>query len=457
MIGQTYYVDPIAGDDANDGVAPARPLCTYATREFVAGDTVLFKRGTVIRDMLHTHRGTDNAPITYGAYDEGDKPAFLGSVSVGDPAHWVQERPSLWRYTQSFPSEVCNLIFNAGESCGNLRWQIDDLRRPGQWHYTGIGLSSGAESGRDAAHRDGILYICSPTNPGLAYHKIEAALWGQRQLARCDGHITLENLSFQNAGVHGCHGFHASHVVIRNCDFRFIGGAVWHRERRIRFGNAIEFWDGGSDITVEGCLFDNIYDSGVTHQGGETRNIPHRLYFRHNLFIDCGMAAYEAREPAADVYFEYNTCIKSGGGFSMQGETPPRQSEIHPQPMGHHVFIWHIDPGTQPGNVYIRHNIFSEAPYGAAIYSIIDPADERKFVIDHNCYWQTTGTLLIHMAGRSYSPSDFVRYQADCHQDARSLLADPCFIDGQRDDYRLRDDSPCLTMGMQTAVSRHAR
>ena len=50
--GATYYVDPAAGDDANDGLTPARPLRTYAAREFVGGDTVLFKRGSVIRGAL---------------------------------------------------------------------------------------------------------------------------------------------------------------------------------------------------------------------------------------------------------------------------------------------------------------------------------------------------------------------------------------------------------------------
>ena len=35
--GATYYVDPAAGDDANDGLTPARPLRTYAAREFVGG------------------------------------------------------------------------------------------------------------------------------------------------------------------------------------------------------------------------------------------------------------------------------------------------------------------------------------------------------------------------------------------------------------------------------------
>jgi hypothetical protein len=35
-----------------------------------------------------------------------------------------------------------NLIFNGGESCGVLRWQSEDLRQSGEWHYTGFGTSS---------------------------------------------------------------------------------------------------------------------------------------------------------------------------------------------------------------------------------------------------------------------------------------------------------------------------
>lgn len=454
MSKHTYHIDPAAGDDANDGLAPARPFRTYAGREFAGGDTVLFKRGSLIRAGLDACNGSEEAPITYGAYGAGDKPAFLGSVPAGDPGQWVEERPSLWRYIGTFPSEVCNLIFNAGESCGNLRWRIEDLRKPGEWHYTGIGRHSAGEGWRGPNPHESVLYLYSPTNPGRAYADIECALWGQRdRLVSGQRHIVLENLSFRNAGVHAYHEYHAHNIVIRHCEFRFIGGGVFIPAQRVRFGNAIQFWDGASDITIEGCLFHNIYDSGVTHQGGETRNIPERLYFRDNLFIDCGMAAYECREPSQEVYFEHNTCINAGGGFSMQGEPPPRRSEIYPQPMGHHVFVWKIDPNTQPGNVYIRHNVFHEAPYGAAIYAIVDSADERKFILDHNDYWQTTGELLIHLSGRrSYPPMEFARYQAECGQDGHSLMAQPLFVDAAGGDYRQRPDSPCLDMGL-----RHVR
>ncbi len=478
--GRTYYVDPAAGNDANDGLAPARPLRTYATREFTGGDTVLFKRGSVIRDVLVTRCGSPGAPVTYGAYGDGDRPAFLGSVPAGDAGRWVEERPSLWRYTGSLPSEVCNLIFNGGQSCGILRWSVDELREPGDWHYTGIGAHGSPDGSQ--RQRNGVLYLCSPTNPGRAYGDIECALWGQRRLVDGQHDIVLENLSFRNAGVHGYQQSHAQNVVIRGCEFRHIGGAVWDLRHRIRFGNAVELWDGASDVVVEGCVFDNIYDSAVTHQGGETRNIPQRIFFRDNLFVDCGLAAYECREPSREVYFEHNTCVDGGGGFSMQGEIPPRRSDPYPQPVGYHVFIWMIDPGTQPGNVYIRHNLFCTS-YGAAVSAIIAPADERKFVFDHNCYWQTAGNLLIQYTrlqkgktwadamkvfateGRlpleapdqSYRAAEFGRYQAERRQDEHSHLSQPLFVDAAAGDYRLRDGSPCRDTGMRIDVRRELR
>ncbi|NLH15623.1 MAG: right-handed parallel beta-helix repeat-containing protein [Phycisphaerae bacterium] len=459
---RTYHIDPVKGDDGNDGLTPSRPLKTYAGRELAAGDTVLFKRGSVIRDMLYTRNGREGAPIVYGAYGEGAKPAFLGSAAIGDPGQWAKQRPSLWRYTEPVPSEVCNLVFNGGRSCGILRWRIEDLQRPGEWHYTGLGTQRGG----------GDLYLCSPTNPGLAYTDIECVLWGQRRLVGGQSHIVLENLSFRNSGVHGYQESGTRQIVIRNCEFRFIGGAVWDLNRRIRFGNAVEFWDGAHDIRVEGCRFDNIYDSGVTHQGGGTRNIPERLWFGNNLFVDCGLTAYECREPCREVFFEHNTCINAGGGFSMQGDTPPRPSDPYPQPVGYHVWAWLIDPGTQPGKVYVRHNIFYGG-HGPAICLSIDPADDHKFVFDHNSYWQTTGQPVIHLgkgvknwaeamtafqttgkaidwgARRSYLLSEFGHYQAESGQDGSSRVAKPLFVDEASGDFRQRGESPCLGMGME--------
>lgn len=446
--GYTYHIDPVSGDDGNDGLTPARPLKTYAGRKFTGGDSILFKRGSVIRDRLYTCNGTEKYPIVYGAYGDGPKPAFLGSIAIGIGDKWTEEHPSIWRYTDPLPSEVCNLVFNNGSSCGILRWQREDLRKPGEWHYTGFGKQ---DQGGDS------LYLCSLTNPGLAYDGIECVLWGGRKLAGGECHIILENLSFQNSGVHGYQEFHTRNIIIRNCDFRFIGGAVWNRERRIRFGNAIELWDGANDIRVEGCRFDNIYDSGVTHQGGGTQHIPERLFFRNNLFTNIGLAAYESREPAQEVYFEYNTCINAGSGFSMQGETPPRRSDPYPQPLGYHVWAWMIDPGTQPGNIYIRHNILCES-FGPAACLSIAPADAGKFMLDYNCYWKTSPGRIVEWGGeRSYDLSEFARYQAECACDTHSRIAQPEFVDAAQGDYRQRADSPCAEQGMRLDIKNDSR
>ncbi len=473
MSTRIHYIDPALGDDANDGRSPARPVRNYADRDIHPGDTVLFKRGRVVRSPLLTCDGAEGTPITYGAYGDGEKPAFLGSVAIGDPGAWTEVRPNVWRYSGPLHSEVCNLVFNQGESCGILRWTPDDLRQRGDWHYTAIGRSSGlGETGeRDAASGD--LYLYAADNPGQTWRNIECVLWGARRMVG-GSHVILENLSFRNSGVHGYFQVGARNAVIRNCEFRFIGGAVWSLKHRVRFGNGVELWDGANDIVVEGCVFDNIYDSAVTHQGGETRNIPERIHFRDNLFVDCGLSAYESREPAREVYFEHNTCINSGGGFSMQGEFPPRRADPYPQPVGYHVFIFYIDPGSQPGPVYIRHNLFYES-HGAAISAIIDPVDERKFVIDHNGYWQTTGESLIQFTRlregkttteaiqaflstgepwpldlwRSCRPSEFPRYQTESGQDRHSRVARPQFVDAADGDYRQRGDSPCLAAGMR--------
>ncbi|MBX7259410.1 MAG: right-handed parallel beta-helix repeat-containing protein, partial [Candidatus Hydrogenedentes bacterium] len=295
----------------------------------------------------------------------------------------------------------------------------------------------------------GTLYLCSTVNPGKAYAGIECVLWGQRKLVSARRHVVLEDLSFLNSGVHGFQETDVRHVAIRGCEFRFIGGAVWNRERRMRFGNAVELWDGASEVTVEGCLFDNIYDSAVTHQGGETKHIPERIHFRNNLFTDCGLAAYESREPSQEIYFEYNTCINGGGGFSMQGENPPRATDPYPQPVGYHVWAWMIEPRRQPGKVYIRHNIFCEST-GPAVCMSIDAADAEKFILDDNCYWKSTPGKLIEWSGeKPYSQEEFARYQSECANDPHSRIAKPLFEDESRGDLRQRKDSPCFDAGMQ--------
>lgn len=416
----TFYIDPEAPEENADGLSQQHPLRSAANINPQHGDTVLFKRGSVSRDHVALANGAPGAPVTYGAYGEGPRPLFLGSAPVADPAAWTHERPNVWRYLPPLPSEACNLIFNNGESCGNYRWSPEELLHQGEWHSPTFGMRNTYKGAPPGGTQPETIYLCSEENPGHAYQSIECALWGRRSQLRGGNHVVVEDLAIRNAGIHGYVGGNARDVTIRNCEFAFIGGGGYRRQDRVRFGNAIEFWSGVEDLLVEGCFFDNIFDSGVTHQGGGTTNIPRRLRFQNNHFRACGMSAYECREPSEDVWFENNLCEDTGLGFSPQGEPPPRMSEIYPQPMGHHVFIWRVDAGTQPGKVYIRGNTFRAAPLGAAIYSIIDPADEALFVVDDNVYESTDLLMIAHMNGRSFGLNEIAEYRKETNKDLHS-------------------------------------
>ena len=63
----TYYIDPEKGCDSYDALSPENAKQSYRSLHLLPGDTILFKRGTVQRDVLEMTEGERDAPITYGA------------------------------------------------------------------------------------------------------------------------------------------------------------------------------------------------------------------------------------------------------------------------------------------------------------------------------------------------------------------------------------------------------
>jgi len=348
----TYYIDLNHGSLTADGLTPENARLTYTDLELKPGDTVLFKRGGFIRDCLYRIAGAPGAPITYGAYGDGENPVFCGSVDVSDPALWVEVRPHVWQLQKELENEVCNFIYDDGRIGATLRWEEAYLAAQGDWYDSSMGYrerSVGTENEQK-------VFLWSDGNPGEVYSHIECAIWGKRWMSANKDWTVTEDLCFWGSGVHGMAGG-ADNVVIRRCSFCFIGGAVWNKQLRIRFGNAIEFWDHGENILIEDCYFNNIYDSAITHQGSGKCLPAKNLVMRGNLFINYGMGAYEGRDRMSiDSCFNDNICIGAGGGFSGFGDTKPRNSEIYPQPMGHHVFMWRIPEATEGGRLEFARN-----------------------------------------------------------------------------------------------------
>lgn len=84
-MGTTYYVDTNAGSDANAGLTTDGAFKTLAAIEQIRlqpGDTVLLARGSTFTEQLDIKQsGFDGAPITFGAYGEGDAPVITGGAN----------------------------------------------------------------------------------------------------------------------------------------------------------------------------------------------------------------------------------------------------------------------------------------------------------------------------------------------------------------------------------------
>ena len=404
----TYYVDGISGNTGADGRTPETAVACWRELDMKPGDTVLFRRGSVFRDCLELPEGEPGRPLRCGAYGEGVRPVFMGSVSLAQPELWRETAPDIWQWGESLATEPGNLIFEGG-ACGVMVWEESELRAQDQWLYTASGAQEGGPAPEGAR-----LMLRSSGNPALRHSVLEAALYGHRHIASGRSHVVFEDLAFVNAGLHGYGESHARDVTFRRCEFRMIGGMVWSREKRIRYGNALELWDDSRDVRVEECLFDGVYDSCVTHQGpGERAGLAVNVAFVGNTFRNYGMAAYEARDKVGvDVRFERNRCEGAGLGFALQGETPPRRSEIWPRPMGHHLFIWRMPDATEGGCIRVCGNYFGAAPYGAAIYSLAGPGAEAQILRSGNEYAKASG-LLVRWGGRDISAEELRGRSAD--------------------------------------------
>ena len=408
----TYYVDSIAGRPENDGLTPQSAISDSSLLTNQSkGDIVLFKRGSFFRQKLETREG-----VTYAAYGDGEPPTFCGSTDVSSEQDWIPTSvENIWECIKPIPGDVGNLILNRNGSTeyGVFRWTQDELRDENDFWDS--------RYGEQVVHTPPVpqkVLFCCKDNPARVFSHIEAVSYNNRILGALRSNTVFEGLRFINSGVHALAG-NGENIVVRNCSFENIGGCAWSPKLRIRFGNGVELWTLGNNVTVEGCTFKSIYDSCVTHQGpGADTVTAINFVCRNNVFDTYGMAAFEYRDKLPiNSSFTDNVCLNAGCGFAMLGEGEPRQSEIWPQPMGHHIFLWRIDAADAESCIEIKNNFFGKAPVGAAIYSIICPQAEQRIELDNNVY-TPNDNLLIHFGGESFTSLE--EYQSKTGKDKHS-------------------------------------
>ncbi len=303
--GTTYYIAS-NGSDSNSGTSASSPKKTYNSVKGIlkSGDVVLFRRGDIFRGQMRLISG-----VSYGAYGSGIKPRIYGSID-GKEGEWKETEENIYTYSSPMKN-YSNIVFNNGEAVGRPVQDKSEL--------TKNPLNVLYKSGK-------ISVYCPYGNPKQVFNSIEIVDDAYCLVAGNGGdskNITLQNLCIMYTGVHCVGGLGAaSNFTIEGCVLGFAGGRDLYAGK-VSLGNAIEFWYEAENINVHDNYIFQCYDTGITHQGPNSKF--NNIRYSDNLIEYCVWAieAWTSHDTDqvgsnntyGDVYIENNIIRHSGYGW----------------------------------------------------------------------------------------------------------------------------------------------
>jgi Ca2+-binding RTX toxin-like protein len=186
--GQTFYVDPINGNDGNDGLSAGaawESVPKVNAHAFEAGDTVLFKSGEVYHAPLRiTAMGTESGPVKFGSYGQGPNPVFDGSLELHD-AVWTETSAGsgVWMTpVRAVGGEDPGRLFLNGASANLEASSISDVTAPGDWTWS-----------------DGTLAVYSDNNPSGAFSSVQIQVQNRMIDVRNSSHVVIDGIDVSHA------------------------------------------------------------------------------------------------------------------------------------------------------------------------------------------------------------------------------------------------------------------
>ena len=155
-VGSTYYVSSSTGSDANNGTSSATAWRTIAKvngQTFLAGDSILFKRGDVWNESLApSSSGSAGNSITFDAYGTGPAPNLTGYYAA-PPGSWVLVTGNAWK--APVPATYSTINFCLFGSIWGQKVAAATSNLTAQW---------------DFYLANGFVYVYSVGNPATYYN-----------------------------------------------------------------------------------------------------------------------------------------------------------------------------------------------------------------------------------------------------------------------------------------------
>jgi hypothetical protein len=169
--------------------------------------------------------------------------------------------------------------------------------------------------------------------------------------------MEVRNLKILGSGGHGIQGSGINNVILDSLEVTEIGGAYLpgFADGSVRYGNGIEFWNGGTMCKVQNCTVSQVYDAAYTMQGMGKGIHFQKMIFKNNV-ADRNEQSFEAwaRDGAVgftECSFTFNNCLNAGYGWSHVVRPDKKQ--------GVHILTYTWD--VQQNDLVLAHNIFNKA------------------------------------------------------------------------------------------------
>ena len=279
----TYYVSA-TGDDSANGLTTATAKKTYGSVMSLlkSGDVVLFKRNDVFREKIQMVSG-----VSYGAYGQGIKPRFYGSIDAMNGRWEETEIKGVYKYNEMI-LYYSNIVFDNGRFVGKYVEDFDSITDSALNVYI--------------AGANNYLYLYSPDgNPQDVFSSIEIVDNlddGNNSPFQADSvndndynteNVTLQNLCIMYSGTHCITPGKTKNFNVEGCVLGFAGGRDIFVKGEPPVGNAIELWGKVDTVSISNNYIFQCYDTGITHQGplGSDSSDFRNITYNDNLIEYC--------------------------------------------------------------------------------------------------------------------------------------------------------------------------
>jgi len=486
VFATTYYVSSTSGNDNNDGQSPRSPwehlskifLKAYSKDGFRPGDSILLKRGDRWDGQIRLQaNGTDQRPVTIGAYGRGPKPLLYGD---NPQLRWksIENHPGIYAADMGNGS-VLGSLFVEGKSVRAI-YPVGPLSRR---EYMESFLTD-VQSGTFAGQFDGRLWVRMNDNH-LPNNTVRVFRSAGVMLAD-SSYIQVENLEIQRFYT-GIDVTTSSSVSIRHNDIQdVLGIGIYLRleDRDCLVESNTIFRSGNTALYVLKGRGNTFRDNWVSRvdmtvlglkTGGDKMGVGLQESLRTLVEYN-----YFARSGGMDFYHEQGSIVRYNFLDRVRSAGSPHGDNISLYGNIYNLGGLEGEKGSTGINVGITGPgtiaVFNNTIFNARAYSLMGSSDDGGKIIfadnvvasisgdsamtrfgsnvtsSHNCFFSSGEPSFSHFRTTF---SSLETYQAESGLDRDSIFADPQFLDTMPATplgFHLKPNSACNSPASNVAV-----